>query len=88
MPEAKLTVWLTPKAPEDRVDGWRDGMLTVRVSAPPIEGQANEALLRLLAHELMLPIRSLRLVSGQRSRRKLIAVDGLTSEELQQRLAR
>ncbi len=57
----------------DRIDGVRDGDLAVRVAAPPVDGAANAALLRLLSRELDLPGGALRVVGGDRSRRKLIA---------------
>ena len=54
-----------------------DGVLRARVSAPPVDGAANEALLRLIAGELGVPRRDLRLVAGAGGRTKLVAVDGL-----------
>jgi uncharacterized protein YggU (UPF0235/DUF167 family) len=59
-----------------------DGSLRVRVAAPPIEGAANQALVRLLAEELGLARRSVRLVAGAAGRQKLIVVEGLTADEL------
>ena len=55
-------------------------MLRVRVSAPPVEGAANQALLRLLAEELGVARRDVRLVAGAAGRQKLVVVDGLGSE--------
>ena len=52
-------------------------MLTVRVAAPPVEGAANQALLRLLAAELDVPRRDVRLVAGAGGRSKLVVVDGV-----------
>jgi uncharacterized protein YggU (UPF0235/DUF167 family) len=52
------------------------------VTAPPTGGAANEAVLRLLAAELGLPRRAVRLVAGATGRRKLIAVEGLRADEL------
>jgi uncharacterized protein YggU (UPF0235/DUF167 family) len=57
-----------------------DGVLTVRVSAPPVDGAANQALLRLIAAELDVPRRDVRLVAGAGGRRKLVVVDGVTPE--------
>lgn len=66
---ARLTVRVTPRAGRDEVVGWRDGVLFVRVKAPPEGGRANEGLLRLLAGA---GLRDARIVSGSRSRTKLI----------------
>jgi uncharacterized protein YggU (UPF0235/DUF167 family) len=59
-----------------------DGVLAVRVSAPPVEGAANQALLRLIAAELDVPRRDVRLVAGAGGRRKLVVVDGITPGRL------
>lgn len=59
-----------------------DGVLRVRVTAPPIEGAANQALVRLLAEELGLARRSVRLVAGAAGRQKLIVVDGVRADEV------
>lgn len=52
-------------------------MLLCRVAASPFEGQANQALLRLLADELDVPRRGVRMVAGATGRRKVIVVDGV-----------
>jgi uncharacterized protein len=57
-----------------------DGILRARVSAPAIEGAANQALLRLLADELDIPKRDVRLIAGAASRTKLIVIEGVDQE--------
>jgi uncharacterized protein (TIGR00251 family) len=59
-----------------------DGVLRVRVSAPPIEGAANHALLRVLADELGVSRRSVRLVAGAAGRQKLVVIENVTREEI------
>jgi hypothetical protein len=60
----------------DRVDGvGPDGALHVRVSAPPVDGAANESLRRLLARELGLGRGSVRVVAGAAARRKVVEAD-------------
>ncbi len=54
-----------------------DGVLRTRVTAPPVEGAANHALLRLLADELGVPRRDVRLVAGAGGRTKVVVIDGL-----------
>jgi len=82
-----LRVRLTPRSARDEVLGLEGDVLRARVTAPPVEGQANEALLRLLAGALGVPRKSLRIVRGQRGREKLVVVDGLDAEEVRERLA-
>jgi uncharacterized protein (TIGR00251 family) len=82
-----LRVHLTPRSARDEVLGLEGDVLRARVTAPPVEGRANEALLRLVAEVLGVPKSSLRIVRGQRSREKLVAVEGLDATEVRQRLA-
>ncbi len=72
--ELRIEIRLTPRAGSDRLDGVVDGVLRCRVAAPPVDGAANEALLRLLARELDVPPSVVRLVSGERGRRKVVAI--------------
>ena len=62
-----------------------DGILRARVAAPAIEGAANQALLRLLADELDIPRRDIRLIAGAASRTKLIVVEGVDPEVILER---
>jgi len=58
----------------------------VRVSAPPVEGAANEAILHLLARSLDLPRRAVTLVSGEHGRAKRVRIVGLGVDEVRARL--
>jgi len=80
-------VRLTPRGGRDGVDGWAIDSagrpyLRVRVVAPPLEGQANAALLRLLAKRLQRPPSALRLVSGDAARLKQIEIDGIAAGDI------
>lgn len=76
---------LVPRGGSDRIDGVTGGLLKARVSAPPIDGAANEALIHLLARALDVPASRVRLVAGASNRRKLIEVDGLDAAALRAR---
>ncbi len=76
-PGARFGVRLTPRGGLDRVDGVVDGTLRARVAASAVDGAANQALLRLIADELGVPRRSVRLISGASARTKVVAVDGV-----------
>jgi len=73
---------LTPRAGSDHVDGVVDGVLRAHVAAPAVAGAANQSLLRLLADELGIARRSVRLVAGASGRQKLIVVDGLEADDV------
>ncbi len=62
-----------------------DGVLRARVTAPPVEGAANHALLRLLADELGVARRSVRLVAGAAGRTKLVVIDDIEPEVVAER---
>jgi uncharacterized protein (TIGR00251 family) len=78
-------VRLTPRSSADRVEGVVDGALRVRVHAPPVDGSANAALIRLLAAEIGVPSSAIRIVAGGTSRRKVVEIDGLASAALRSR---
>ena len=81
----RIQVRLTPRGGRDRIDGWDGDVLRVRVAAPPVDGKANEAMLRLLAKTLGLPASSVRLASGAQSRIKLVEVEGLSADDVRGR---
>ena len=88
---ARLAVRLTPGASSDRIDGWDvdpDGrpVLKVRVRARPVEGEANVALLKLLARALGVPKSAVSLERGGQSRTKMVSIAGLTTDDLRRRL--
>ena len=74
--DVRFAVRLTPRAAVDRVDGVIDGVLRAKVQAPAVEGGANNALIRLIADELGVARRDVRIVAGAASRQKLVVVDG------------
>ncbi len=77
---------LQPRASTNEIVGSRGGVLLVRVSAPPVDGRANDALCRLLARRLRVGVRSISIVRGQGAREKLVRVEGIAAQELARRL--
>jgi uncharacterized protein YggU (UPF0235/DUF167 family) len=69
-----LHVRVIPRAGSSRISGFRDGALLIRLAAAPADGAANEALTALLAKTLAIPVRSIAISSGLRSRNKRITV--------------
>jgi uncharacterized protein (TIGR00251 family) len=70
-----LAVRVSPSARRTQADGLHDGALRVRLAAPPVDGKANALLVAWLATELGLPQRAVRVVRGELSRRKWVAID-------------
>jgi hypothetical protein len=79
-------VRVTPAASRDALLGWQGDVLRLSVAAPAQRGKANEALLHLLSTALRLPRQRLRIVRGQTSRQKVIAIEGLDEAEVRARL--
>ncbi|RJX31926.1 MAG: DUF167 domain-containing protein [Desulfarculus sp.] len=79
-------VRVSPRASRDQLAGEAQGSLKVRLSAPPVEGAANLALIRFLAKALGLPRSQLRLLAGHKSRQKRVLVQGLEPAQLLRRL--
>lgn len=83
---ARLAVRVQPRASRDEILGWRDGVLRVRVTAPPVDGGANAAVVALVAEALGVKAAAVRLVRGERGRDKLVSVAGLTDGQVRDRL--
>jgi uncharacterized protein (TIGR00251 family) len=81
-------VELQPRASRTEVVGWRDGRLRLRVTAPPVEGAANAALVALLAESLGVPRRAVSVVAGAAGRRKRVRVEGVDAARLAERLGK
>ena len=81
----RFTVRVTPRSSRNAIE-WEQGILKVRLTAPPVDGVANNALIALLAKHLQLPRRSIRIVHGESSRQKIVEVTGMTEEEILVRL--
>jgi uncharacterized protein len=79
-----FTVRVVPRASQSRVAGEHDGALRVRVAAPPVDGAANEELVRTLARALDVPVRDVEITSGYASKLKQVRVANLTRERLAQ----
>jgi uncharacterized protein len=69
-------VRVQPRAARNEIVGEFQGALRVRLNAPPVEGRANEALCRLLADYLNVPVGAVRIASGQRGRLKRVEIHG------------
>ena len=82
----RLRIHLQPRAASNRVVGLHGESLKIALTAPPVEGAANTALLRFLAFQLKIPISSLSLLSGEKSREKQVLIYTTHSEQITQSL--
>ena len=83
---ARIEIRVQPRASRNAISGMRAGILRIRVTAPPVDGQANAAAIALLAQALDLPKSAIRLVRGASSREKTLAIESMSQEEVNRRL--
>lgn len=87
--EVLVDVLVVPRASRTERAGWgADGRLRVRLAAAPVDGGANRELLKFLAGELGVPVGRLRVARGEASRRKTVAVRGLSGADVARALER
>lgn len=81
-----IDVRVIPRARRTESSGERDGAFVIRLAAPPVDGAANDALVEFLADTLNVPRRAVRIVSGERGRRKRVEIEGVTAADVAKRL--
>ena len=78
---ARLTLHVQPRARRTEVAGLHGAAIKVRIAAPPVDGAANDELVRFLAERFGVPRRAVRLVAGAGALRKVVEVDGIAATE-------
>ena len=87
MPSCTLELKVIPNAPRDEIAGWLGEALKVKIHAPALEGRANDAVLDFIAEQLGVPRRTVTLLRGDKSRHKVLRIDGLELTALRAKLA-
>lgn len=85
-PSCRLQLKVTPAARRNEIVGERDGMIVIKLQAPPTDGRANTALIALLAKRLDIAKGAIALRAGASARRKIVAIQGLAIDEVRRRL--
>ena len=78
----RLTVRVIPRSSKNSLS-WERGILKVHVTAPPVDGAANEALIAFLAQRLNVPKRDIQIVSGLSGRQKIVEIVGITASDIE-----
>jgi len=86
MPEALLKLHVTPRGSRNEISGWRGDTLCVKLTAPPVEGAANTAIVKFIADSLGLRKSQIELVSGDKSREKTLRITGICDSDIRARL--
>ena len=84
--QTRISVRLTPKASSNAITDYADGVVSMRITAPPVEGAANAACCAFLAEALGVRKSQVSLVSGAKSRSKVLLVTEMPSDEAERRL--
>jgi uncharacterized protein (TIGR00251 family) len=87
MAATRLKIRVQPRASKNEVTGWQGDELKVRLTAPPVEGAANEAALRFMRDWLGLKAGQVKLVAGEKSRSKVLEI-GLEAGKLRERIGK
>ena len=80
--EIVFAVRVSPRASRDGIAGEHQGATKIQLTAPPVDDRANEALRRLLAERLKVPVSAVRIIAGERSRTKRVSIMGATREQI------
>jgi uncharacterized protein len=81
-----FAIKIHPRAKKNAITGELGEALKVALTAPPIDGKANQACIEFFAKLLEVPRSSVTIASGQTSRRKMIRIDGLSAAEVRKRI--
>ena len=79
-----VTFKVVPRASKSEFSGREEGWIKVRLQAPPVDGKANDALIKFLSDYFEIPRRNITLVSGQTNRLKIIRLAGVPAERFNQ----
>ena len=77
-----FTVRVTPRSSRNQIVGVEGGALKIRLTAPPVEGAANAALIEFIAAWLGVKRSAVSIVSGDKARNKIVRVNGVTREQV------
>lgn len=82
-----IEVLVQPRASRAKIGPRHDGRIKIAVTAPPVDGEANAAVIELLAKRLGVAKSAVQVVAGASSRRKTIAIEGVTPAQIEELLA-
>lgn len=84
----RITVRVQPNASQNELLHFRDGVLQIKITAPPVKGKANRELIKFLSDTLQVSQSQLTVEQGMTSKRKVISIDGLTRRQIMGQLGK
>ena len=82
-----LPVRVVPRASKNEIQGIHGDALKIRLQAPPVEGKANQALIRFLSETLDIPRAQISVASGETGRNKAVLIEGLIEQQLIEKIS-
>lgn len=82
----KLTLFIQPKASKNEIIGPHNGALKIKITAPPVDGKANAALIEFLSDVLEVPKRNIEILKGETGRNKSVEILEISEEDLRRKL--
>lgn len=86
MADTLLRLHVTPRGSRNEIVGWRENVLYIKITAPPVEGAANSAIVKFVADSLNVRKSQVELVSGDKSREKTLRISGLSDSDIRNRI--
>jgi hypothetical protein len=86
-PSTTIDVLVQPRASRAKIGPRHDGRIKIAVTAPPVDGEANAAVIELLAKSLRVPKSAVEVIAGEASRRKTIRITGVTEAQIEALIA-
>jgi uncharacterized protein (TIGR00251 family) len=78
----RFSVRVQPRASSDAIVGVHGNSLKIRLSAPPVDGAANDSLVKFLADIFAVPRRAIKILAGESSRTKIVEIEGVTERDV------
>ena len=78
----RIEVKVQPRSSKNQVAGEQDGALKIKLTAPPVDGEANQALIKYLSTWLKIPKKNITILKGETARHKLIEIQGIDKNSL------
>ena len=82
----EVRIKAVPRASKDEIQGLHDGALKIRLTTPPVDGKANQALIKFLSKQLNISKAQIELTQGETSRSKILRISGITAKQIHERL--
>ena len=83
----RLAIKVTPNASRNEITDFKDGVLQLKIAAPPLKGKANKEIIDFLSRVLGVKKSSIAIIRGLTSRNKIIAIEGMSGDEVLKRIS-